>query len=990
VRRVLLALGLACLGAGTGRPAAAGLEPEFTVRQWHTQDGLPNEEITQIAEDDRGYLWVATNGGLARFDGRLFRAARLPAREIHAGNVVNRMARVPVLGLVVAFARSGVRVERDGEFVADARFAAVGDRTVIALFGEADGTVWLACEEGIVFRCTPASTQQFNVPRSLPGARRIGFATDGLGRLWVASDMTLLLYQEGRLEPFGQDFGGEELRIASSRDAGPWLITERQLLRLADGRFVAQLSLPPLFGAHYVQASIEDRAGGLWIATRSKGLLRLVAGQLVALPRLGEDIYELTEDSRGTLWAGTNGAGLGRLQRRTYQLFNRESGLAVDYSSSVCADDAGRLWFANRDGGVVEWDGREFFTHRPLPDWPAYSAVTVFPLTDGRLGFTCGSGAYVIRGRDQPITKLAAVPPVPTIRRVFTTRSGETWTSLGPDQLARLDGPEFSVPPGARLPAGQEIRALGEDEAGRLLVGTGNGELLRLVDNRLTPFAPAPPGEGGAIQCILTDRAGRIWLGTESGLLAIDGNGRWVLLDRSHGLTHQNITQIIDDGDHLWFGSGGGIFGVSRQSLEDCAAGRVPRVHAVVLAEDESGRPLTCVALFQPAAWKTAEGRLWFATRRGVVAFDPRRELTALPPPRVAIEAARADGRDQAVGTALRVSARLHRLELDFSALSLEAPDRIRVRYRLDGFDNDWIEAGPSRTAQYPALPPGDYRFQVSASQPDQPETGLAGLAVTVLPLWWQTPLFRAIAALAAVGLIVLAARQWSNHRLRRKLERIERESALERERARIAHDIHDDLGASLTRISLLTQSAPPEETASPGRLGQIYETVSQITRSMDEIVWAVDPQHDNLEALAGYLASYAQNFLAPAGIRCRLDLPTTLPLLAVTSQTRHHLFLCLKEALNNIVRHAQATEVTLALAVEEAGFLLRITDNGRGCPTDRPGATTADRTNPGNGLKNMRERMASIGGRWSIDMSPTGGTMVTFFAPRICPKNPA
>ncbi|MBI3191401.1 MAG: histidine kinase, partial [Pedosphaera parvula] len=201
---------------------------------------------------------------------------------------------------------------------------------------------------------------------------------------------------------------------------------------------------------------------------------------------------------------------------------------------------------------------------------------------------------------------------------------------------------------------------------------------------------------------------------------------------------------------------------------------------------------------------------------------------------------------------------------------------------------------------------------------------------------------------------------------------------AVEQERARIARNIHDDVGASLTRISLLTQAALDESSAHSPTLEKIYESTRTITRSMDEIVWAVNPRHDNTESLVYYLGNFAQSFLGTAGIRCRLESPTHLPDATLTSQIRHHVFLCCKEALHNVVKHAGASEAVIHIALEHGVLEIRITDNGRGIAAAGDGGHTAI----GDGLENMRQRMAEIRGTCAIKREPAGGTTVVFSVP--------
>ncbi|MCX6895444.1 MAG: triple tyrosine motif-containing protein, partial [Verrucomicrobia bacterium] len=256
-------------------------------------------------------------------------------------------------------------------------------------------------------------------------------------------------------------------------------------------------------------------------------------------------------------------------------------------------------------------------------------------------------------------------------------------------------------------------------------------------------------------------------------------------------------------------------------------------------------------------------------------------------------------------------------VELHYTGLSFVSPDRVRFRYKLEGLDKDWVEAGTRRTAQYSFLRPGQYTFRVIACNNDGVWNAEgANLLLTVSPHFYETSWFAVLLWIAGAGLVVVFVRQVVVRKMRRQLEILERQRAVERDRTRIAKDIHYDLGAGLTHISLLTELArrtPPEEVNS--HLGQISDMARELTKGMDEIVWAVDPQNDTLEGLLNYLCKFAQEYLAVAGIRCRLDLPAQMPVWAVRAEVRHNLFLAFKETLNNILKHAGATEVWLRAA---------------------------------------------------------------------------
>jgi signal transduction histidine kinase len=320
-----------------------------------------------------------------------------------------------------------------------------------------------------------------------------------------------------------------------------------------------------------------------------------------------------------------------------------------------------------------------------------------------------------------------------------------------------------------------------------------------------------------------------------------------------------------------------------------------------------------------------------------------------------------------------------HRLEFRYTGLSFATPEQVRFRYRVEGLEPDWVDAGVQRAAHYSYLPPGAYRFRVAASHGDgRWSAGEAVVAFEVLPHLYETRPFQAATGLTALLVVAGTVRFVSTRRLRRKVERLELQRAVERDRDRIARDIHDDLGAGLTQITLLSELArrePPEEVV--GHLGQISDTARELTRTMDEIVWAVNPHHDSLDGLVTYVCQFAQEYLTLAGVQCRLDVPAQLPPHLLRADVRHNLFLAVKEVLHNIVKHAHARVVWLRLLDDPRGVHLVIEDDGQGFAPEPSTAPSSERATSGRGLGNLRERLAAIGGRCTIASAPGRGTRV-------------
>jgi signal transduction histidine kinase len=349
-------------------------------------------------------------------------------------------------------------------------------------------------------------------------------------------------------------------------------------------------------------------------------------------------------------------------------------------------------------------------------------------------------------------------------------------------------------------------------------------------------------------------------------------------------------------------------------------------------------------------------------------------------------------GRDSGREVNLEIGPGKHYVEFHYTGLSFTTPEQVRFRYRLRGLDDQWVEAGTRRFAQYTFLRPGEYHFEVVACNNEGLWNSQVGaLRLRLQPYFWETWWFLLTMGVLVAGSLALGVRQVATRKLRRQMERLEQQQALERDRARIAKDIHDDLGAGLTQIGLLTElsrRAPPE--ALGGRLNQISETARELTGTMDEIVWAVNPQNDTLDGLAIYLCKFGQEFLSVAGIRCRLEVPVQLPSRVLTAETRHNLFLAVKETLHNIVKHARATEVWLKLVPGSASFTIIIQDNGRGFPPNGGTEGGNGRLAAGNGLPNLVKRLQSIGGCATFNSTPGQGVTVEFTAPFASPRSPS
>jgi signal transduction histidine kinase len=544
---------------------------------------------------------------------------------------------------------------------------------------------------------------------------------------------------------------------------------------------------------------------------------------------------------------------------------------------------------------------------------------------------------------------------------------------------------------------------MAEDANRTVWFGTADGFLFRSAGDRLADETSRLLERPKPIRCLCATPDGSLWIGFAGAGLGRLKAGQFARIGTAQGLADDFVSHALADGrGDLWFAGNRGLFRAAQSGLDDVAEGRARRVRSNGHGREEALPSLQGNFGYGPGAARSRDGHLWFPMRTGLARVKPANLLTNDLPPPVFIERVAVDGRPlaelpltlnaaHATGSpgpgqarpgsnlVVRVPPAHRKLEIDYTALSYTAPENVHFRHRLEGMDEDWIEAGTTRTVNYPRLPAGAWRFRVVACNNNGIGNPIgATVLLRVTPFFWQTWWFATAVSLPAAAALVAAVRYVSFRRLKRKLQAAEHQAAVHRERARIAKDIHDDLGASLTQIGLLGALAE-HDLSQPGQaadhLRRISETARLAVKSLEEIVWAVNPRNDTFPHLLDYLGQFAVDYLRVAGIRCRIDFPQQPPARALPSEMRHHLFLVVKEALHNIVTHSQATEVQLHASATADALSLSVADNGRGFDRD-PDDPQAD------GLRNMRLRVREIGGLCHIQSQPGRGTSLRLEVP--------
>lgn len=947
--------------------------------------GLPQSSVIAMAQTRDGYLWVGTRDGLARFDGNRFEVfTEWNTPDLNNSTIVHLFADSQG-GLWVGTA-AGANYLKDGR-VLDIDLGGGAGVQLASSCEDVTGAVWLYTADNRLARCRDGKVENvWPVGARLSYCRSI--ITETNGQLWVGTDSQLfkvesdlrssqfeLLLRTNAL-PGKLDF------LVASRTGGFWQFADGRIRRMINNQVQQDFGVYP-WGTARIMTAIEDRDGHLVVGTQNSGVYRFDAGdEGHRIPGLSQaTALSLCEDREGNLWVGTDGGGLNRVKRNPFSL----AAAARDWVVlSVSADTNHGMWLGFNGGGVTYWkDG-------PWQDYgmaqgisPNFSSVLVdssqrvWVGTQDR-GFTVPPGLFqLVNGRFEPSllgNRIAAI---------YEDRNGKLWVGTDGGLAWRDNG---SWHPFTNGLTGVQVTALVDDPEGGLWIGTARNGLSRWRDGELTTFHQTNGLPSENITSLCMDREGTLWVGTGNGLGRLQA-GRWTRYGIEDGLASDGIGYLIeDDQENLWIGSNLGLMRVTKKSLANVAFGKTSTIACRVYEQSDGLPSSECTQGSQPAACRTSDGRLWIPTTKGLVTFNPADLSPNTNPPPVAIESVQLDdvelntNRLSSFGlNSLTIPASAEQLEFFFTSLNLAAPERARFSYWMEGHEAAPSSPAAVRSARYSKLPPDNYTFHVYACNEDGVwnRQGVS-IAITVLPPFWRTWWFITIATLGVFGMVAGTVYYVATQRLQQQLAQLRQQEALEKERARIARDLHDQLGANLTQVALLGEMAEedrnvPNEVASHAQ--QISQTARETSRALDEIVWAANPQNDTLEGLVNYACKYAQDYLALAGLRYRLEAPPKLPATVIPPDLRHNIFLAFKESVNNVVKHARATEVKIRLRLNGDTFVLEVEDDGRG-----PGeaATKTGR----NGLRNMRKRMEDVGGGFALEPGAERGTRVRLTAP--------
>jgi ligand-binding sensor domain-containing protein/signal transduction histidine kinase len=955
-----------------------GLDPKLALTQyvhtnWTQRHGFALQSVKALAQTKDGYLWLGTATGLYRFDGinvvpwKPASAASLPSREVRV------LLAAGDGGLWIGTA-AGVSKLQGGNLKNYTSKNGLCEGFVMALIEDHRGRLWVGSAGS---KASGLSVIQHDSVRTidgnqLPSPNVLSLFEDRKNSIWIGTSKGLC-----RSSLDGEAACVPEIRstvssIAAESD-GDLLIADsgaRTLFRYSDGRLtpvvrsVGDASLSPM-------VLLRDRDDAVWLGTLGQGLLRLRNGGFERFTRrdgLSGDIIEtLFEDREGNLWVGTEN-GLDRLRNPEIPRLSTLEGLSGDLITSVYGARNGENWIGTMGSGLNRVSGGAITHYLTGAGLPSTTVISMYEDAAGRL-LVGTSGGLCYRSHDRFVNLLTKDGA--RADRVFDITGdgqGTVWLADQRKGLLRLRHEGLEPAHLKGLPEAKDIYQIHCDLQGVLWIGYYHGGVVGIRDGFVQKYSANEGLAPGPVYAIQSDSTGNIWIGTSGGLSRLR-NGRLTTWTTKHGLPEGGVQAILDDRKGgLWLGSTNGLLKLTLGTVNSCPDGSPSSLGFSTYGPSEGIRLGSGGRTMNPRMTRSSDGVLWISTQDGVAVINPT-DLGRNPVPTpVVIERMMIDRKDIPLDGPAEITFRAREVQLDYTALSFVSPETTQFRYKLEGFDSSWKEAGTRRAATYTNLSPGRYRFFVAASNNDGVwnEPG-ANLTFRVQPQFYRTWWFMTVCATALLlsgsGIYLLRARQ-----LRDQFQLVLQE------RYRLTRDLHDTLlqgfAGFLYQVDAAWRQLEKAPEATKEKLKRALEQGDLSLKEARETLSFMRLSAVENSTLSEAIAAIGNQLTQGTPVRFTLEVKGSEPRLQYAVQA--NLYALAREALTNAVNHAQATQISVELSYTASGLKLAVQDDGSGFDPE----VAAQKRNR-FGLLGMRERAQQLNGTFAMDTAPGRGTRI-------------
>lgn len=1027
-----MVLGWLLSGLHTAKALDAGKQlGQYRSQTWQIDSGLPQNTVHAVLQTRDGFVWLATEGGLVRFDGfdfRVFDTSNTPQFQSNfvdglmqdssgalwistsdgllrlAGGKFKSFSSVDGLpsnsvsgvyqqssGRLIAVTAAGLATAEGDRFQSIAGTGILSNAESVSILPEdRNGTLWAGGGEKLI------SLGAGDLAASSPIASHAGaiqaIISGPDGEIWVGGTKGLECFRDGRRCAVAAASKGTRLAVelpsqsvtallpsTDARSSGQmWIGTTAGLSLLSNGT-VKQIGVDQGLARESVQSLFLDRSGALWVVY-SRGLARVVDGRVEIAPQQTSisGVLSVFEDSEGNMWFGSEAGGVSVLRDQPFSSIATQQGLSADFVRTVFQDGSGAIWIGTNNGGLDKLSGGEISA---LRSEGGLSSNVVLALAETGQDLWVGTSDGLTRIRNGQSRLFTAADGMADnfVRSLFADANGSLWIGTR-NGLSHWSGGVFRTYSTMDGLGSDVIGSVMRTHSGELWVGTLAG-LSRLAGNRFVNYTTRNGLGGDAVTALFEDGGGSLWIGTNArGLTRLRGGKFTALAPEKSGLPVTVYGILEDDAGNLWMGSQRGVYRVAITALNAYADKRAFDVPMAIYGAADGMRISECSSGGHPSAWRMKDGTLWFATLKGVAWVDPKARSGNMQPPQVAIEQVTLDDRqvdpnapsdgDPQSASEIVVPAGRERIAIHYAGLSFLAPQKVRYRYMLQGFDRDWIQAGANRTAYYTNVPPGRYRFSVVASNVDgvwskQP----ASVEFRVRPRFLQTIWFYLLlaASLAGLGYALYRIRV---HYVEAKYQ------AVMAERGRIAREIHDTLAQGYVGISVQLEIAsrllPTSQTAALEQLSQAKELVRSSLAEARSSIWDLRSQGEDAGILPSRIAAAVKIKEDTEGPAITLQVHGTYR--PLPRRIEDQILRIAQEAVNNALRHARAGRIGITLTYDAKSLHLRVLDDGSGF--SQPADSFAAQGH--FGLQGMRERAAAMGAELHVDGRPGQGAEVT------------
>lgn len=969
---------------------------EYQFDNWTTNNGLPQNSVRGALQTSDGYIWFTTLDGLVRFDGVRFTVFnKANSKGLPSNRLVNLFAEADDT-LWISTEENGVVRYRNGEFRSFTKDDGLPSDHVPVLRIHLDGNIYVYTPDGAA-RFDGVRFTRFQTAAEI---RQSEFLYAPSGTFWEINQNSLVSVKGGQKSVFElpadlkKEFSPDYnffylIHLFEDGDGVLWISANTpdgyslggRLFKFANGKFEEILAegMPP----SVVLEIAQDRRGNLWLATIASGACRLSESKFTCFSAenqiASKFIPKIFTDREGTLWISTDSAGIYRLREQFITSFSRNEGLAETNVYPILEEREGAFWIGSLGGLARYKDGR--ITNYSKSDGLVNSDVQALCKDrNGRLWIGSYNGLqYFENGKFHfPAEGFSQNVKVPQFFDIHQDRDGNLWfaTLSG---LLRYDGSSTKLyTTGDGLP-GNSIKVILENDDGSLWIGTQSG-LSLMKDEKFTNYTDKDGLAGNYIRAIYKDETGTLWIGTYDSGLSRFKDGRFTTYTVESGLSSNGVFQILEDeAENFWISSNQGIYRVSREQLNEFAEGRRLDVGSILFGKSDGMLTTEANGGGQPAGIKASDGRLWFPTQNGVAIINPAsQEVNPLPPP-VVIENALIDNQklnDLAKG--IELAPGQTSLEIHYTGLTFIRPEQVKFRYRLEGLDENWREAGSRREAFYQHLPPGEYVFHVIAANSDNVwnEQG-AKIPITVNPPLYRRWWFILMMVLIFSGIIIAFVRRriskLTKERIAQQTFSRQLIASQEQERKRIAAELHDSLGQRLVvikNLALMFLNAKNGNTVSNESIENISAEASHAIGEVKEISYNLRPYQLDRIGLTKAIQAIVRSSQTASTVEFSSEIEDIDDYFPKDAEI--NFYRIVQECVNNLIKHSEATAASVKIKLAGTYLDLEISDNGKGFV---PGQTESK--TGGFGLTGIVERAEIFGGNVEIKSAPQQGTTV-------------